>query len=261
MIQKFFFVLLLVGMVFTAKADVTVLSGVYQGKDLYVKNPFSADGVGFCVFEVLVNGEVTSDEVNSSAFAIDLAVFGLKKGDAVEVVIRSKEGCSPYVINEDAISPSSTYEVVSSKLESTQLMWSTKGETGSLPFIIEQFKWNKWVDVGAVDGSGDPENGNYSVEVPVHSGKNIFRLKQIDSNGINYSDPIEVEVSLPSVELLESKVYEEIRFSSSTPFELYDEYGTLVAEGAADRLNVTEFASGRYFLNFADQFGQVVIKK
>ncbi|MGB0425196.1 MAG: hypothetical protein ACPGED_12770, partial [Flavobacteriales bacterium] len=85
MIQKFFFVLLLVGMVLTAKADVTVLSGVYQGKDLYVKNPFSADGVGFCVFEVLVNGEVTSDEVNSSAFAIDLSVFGLKQGDAVEV--------------------------------------------------------------------------------------------------------------------------------------------------------------------------------
>ena len=261
MIQKLFIFLFLSGMVYTAKADVTVLSGVYQGKDLYVKNPFSADGVGFCVFEVLVNGEVTSDEVNSSAFAIDLSVFGLKKGEAVEVVIRSKEGCTPYVINEDAISPSSTYEVVSSKLESSQLMWSTKGGSGSLPFIVEKFKWNKWVEVGAVYGSGNPEVTNYSVEVPVHTGKNLFRLKQVDSNGINYSENIEVEVNTPSVELLESKVYEEIRFSASTPFELYDEYGTLVAEGDADRLNVTEFASGRYFLNYADQFVQVVIKK
>ena len=251
----------LTGCVLSVKADVTVLSGVYQGKDLYVKNPFSADGVGFCVFEVLVNGEVTSDEVNSSAFAIDLSVFGLTQGDALEVVIRSKEGCSPYVINEDAISPSSSFEVISNSLEGAQLTWTTKAESGSLPFFVEQFKWNKWVEVGAEDGSGTPEETSYSVEVPVHTGKNIFRLKQIDSNGINYSESMEFEVETAAIELMENKVFEEIRFSASTPFELYDEYGTLVAEGASDRLNVTEFASGRYLLNFADQFGQVVIKK
>lgn len=261
MIRKLFILLFLIGLVGSAKADVTVLSGIYQGKDLYVKNPFSAYGVGFCVFEVLVNGEVTSDEVNSSAFAIDLSVFGLEKGDPVEVVIRSKEGCTPYVINEDAIAPSSTYEVVSNKLQGTQLMWTTKGESGSLAFVLEQFKWNKWVEVGAVDGTGNAEGANYSVEVPTHAGKNIFRLKQVDSNGVNYSDSMEYEVETSRVELMETKVFEEIRFSSSTPYELYDEYGVLVAEGAADRLNVAELPSGRYFLNFSDQFGQVVIKK
>ncbi len=34
-----------------ALAEVYVFTGVYQGKDLYVKNPFSPDGVGFCVLK------------------------------------------------------------------------------------------------------------------------------------------------------------------------------------------------------------------
>ncbi|HHU01352.1 MAG TPA: hypothetical protein GXZ84_09100, partial [Bacteroidales bacterium] len=32
------------------------LRGTYQGENLYVKNPFAASGVGFCVYEVTVNG-------------------------------------------------------------------------------------------------------------------------------------------------------------------------------------------------------------
>ncbi|MFT5957541.1 MAG: hypothetical protein ACI87V_001425, partial [Flavobacteriales bacterium] len=31
-----------------SNAGVFVYNGVYQGKDLYVKNPFAGDGVGFC---------------------------------------------------------------------------------------------------------------------------------------------------------------------------------------------------------------------
>ena len=59
---------------------VIVLEGHYQGKNLYVQNPFAGSGVGFCTFEVTINGEVTTDEVNSSAFEIDFANFQMKVG-------------------------------------------------------------------------------------------------------------------------------------------------------------------------------------
>ena len=243
-------------------AEVTVLKGVYQEQDLYVKNPFSDDGVGFCVFEVIVNGDVTTDEVNSSAFAIDLSILGLRKGDPIEVVIRSKEGCAPTVINPDAIAPPSTFELVDFSLEQGQLKWSTTGETGSLPFIVEQYKWNKWVEVGALDGAGQPEAQEYAVAVPVHNGTNIFRIKQIDSSGIHFSENMEFDnVSTAEVSLMEDKVFEEIRFTMVTPFELYDEYGELIAEDESDHLDVKDLPSGRYYLNYADQFGKVIIKK
>ena len=67
--KKIFFGLLITLFAFQANATgVIVLEGHYQGKNLYVQNPFAGSGVGFCTFEVTINGEVTTDEVNSSAF-------------------------------------------------------------------------------------------------------------------------------------------------------------------------------------------------
>ena len=41
-------------------AGVIVLEGQYQGKNLFVQNPFSEAGVGFCVFEVTVNEQIAT---------------------------------------------------------------------------------------------------------------------------------------------------------------------------------------------------------
>jgi hypothetical protein len=47
-----------------ASAGVIVLEGNYQGKNLFIQNPFSEAGVGFCVFEVTVNDQIATDEIN-----------------------------------------------------------------------------------------------------------------------------------------------------------------------------------------------------
>ena len=64
------------------------VEGTYQGKNLYVQNPFSGSGVGFCVIAVYVNGDVTTDQVNSSAFEIDFSNLSLKVGEPVTVKIQ-----------------------------------------------------------------------------------------------------------------------------------------------------------------------------
>src|SRR5688572_4953500 len=92
--------------------SVIILEGNYQGKVLYVQNPFGPGGVGFCVTEVKVNGNITTDETNSSAFEIDLKAHKLTPGDKVEVKIFHKEGCKPKVLNPEVLKPKSTYEIV-----------------------------------------------------------------------------------------------------------------------------------------------------
>ena len=90
-----------------------VLEGNYQGKNLYVKNTFAGVGVGFCVFEVTVNGSVTTDEWNSSAFEIDLSIHDLDPGDQVVVVIKHKDDCAlPKVLNPEEIGRASCRERV-----------------------------------------------------------------------------------------------------------------------------------------------------
>ena len=84
--------LLLTSVIWTQlQAGTIVLEGHYQGKNLYVQNPFAGSGVGFCTFEVTVNGNVTTDEWNSSAFEIDFTVQQLKIGDPVIVKIKHKD--------------------------------------------------------------------------------------------------------------------------------------------------------------------------
>jgi hypothetical protein len=47
--------------IMSAHAGEMELRGTFQGENLYVKNPFAASGVGFCVYEVTVNGQTTTD--------------------------------------------------------------------------------------------------------------------------------------------------------------------------------------------------------
>src|SRR5436853_1979756 len=89
-----------------------VLEGNYQGKNLYVQNPFAGSGVGFCVQKVEVNGQVTTDEINSSAFEIDFNNYQFKIGDKISVKITHKDDCKPKVLNPEVLKPKSTFEVI-----------------------------------------------------------------------------------------------------------------------------------------------------
>src|SRR5947209_7795841 len=58
------------------------------------------------------------------------------------------------------------------------LCWTAKEEHGSLPYIVEQFIFDKWVPVGEVNGIGTPTPNSYSVPVSLNSGENKFRVRQ-----------------------------------------------------------------------------------
>lgn len=245
-----------------AHAGVYVYTGVYQGKDLYVKNPFLSDGVGFCVFEVKVNGKLTSDEVNSSAFAIDLAQFNMSVGQPLEVIIRTKDECEPQLINPNAIAPSSTCKVTNLNLDGSTIQFSTTGETSNLPFLIEQFKWNKWVVVGILEGKGTQgKMNNYSMEVPTTQGMNQFRIRQDDGKGKHYLMEKEISTSQAAVDLKFEKIYDKIEFTGATDYEIFDAYGVLVAEGRGSVVDCAGWPSGMYYLNFDNQFGRIIRKK
>jgi len=229
-----------------------VLKGVYQGKNIYVMNPFASSGVGFCVYEVTVNGQLTTDEINSSAFEIDLTIFQFSKGDKLIIIIKHKDGCLPKVINPEVLKPQSTYKASLMKISREgALTWTSTGESGSLPFIIEQFRWNKWVKVGSVEGKGTSSPNNYSYKVSPHSGNNRFRIKQIDfTRKPRYSSEIRHRsMSLP-ITFEPKKPTTEIVFSSETMYEIYDYFGNLVDKGTSTRIDISRLAKGDYFLNY-----------
>ncbi len=246
---------------------VIVLEGNYQGKNLYIQNPFAGSGVGFCVQEVRVNGNVTTDEIASSAFEIDFRNLQLKVGDKVEVKITHKDDCKPKVLNPEVLKPKSTFEVVSMSVDKDlTFKWTTKGETGKLAFTIEQFRWNKWVKVGEVEGNGTSGENNYSFKVAPHSGKNQFRVKQVDYTGQpKLSKTVDYMSTAAEVTFSPAKVSKEIGFfAGTTPvetmFEIYDQFGNIVKKGFASTVDASNLAKGAYYLNYDNKMGEFIKK-
>jgi hypothetical protein len=72
---------------------------VYNGENIYIQNPFSSTGRGFCVKEIIINKKSIKTEVKVSAFEIDLAKMGFKKGDKVHLEIGHEPNCLPKLLN------------------------------------------------------------------------------------------------------------------------------------------------------------------
>lgn len=248
-----FSVLLCVTVAWNSVAGVIILEGVYQGKNLYVQNPFAGSGVGFCTFEVTINGDISTDEISSSAFEIDFSNYSLKLGDRVTVKINHHNDCRPKVLNPEVLEPKSTFEIVNISVDRDGVLkWKSKNETGELDYVVEQFRWNKWVKVGEVKGKGKVDEQNYSYQVKPHSGENTFRVKQTDyTNKPRYGPSVKyTDDAITPITFSPRKVKKILIFSHETMFEVYDAYGNIVKKGFANQIDVLNLDKGIYYLNY-----------
>lgn len=253
-------VVFVLGFMYSANASILVIEGKYQNKNIYVQNASNDNGVGFCAFEVRVNDQLTTDEVNSSAFEIDLANYNLKPGDEVTVKINHKDGCLPKVLNPEALKPRPTFKTEFINITTSGLLtWTTSNESGSLPFIVEQFRWNKWVYVGEVQGIGSPDKHTYTFQVTPHSGENIVRVRQMGFIKETRQSPEAKFVSeIPTITYAESdKKKNTMLFSDKTMFEVYDAYGNIVLKGFGSEADLTPFEKGLYYLCYDNTIANV----
>jgi hypothetical protein len=234
------------------KEGIIIIEGKYQDRNIYIANAFAEQGIGFCTYEVRVNGDLILDEINSTAFEIDLGNFNFKLGDDIIIEIKHKSGCSPKVLNPGSLKPSPTFETVDIKVsENGFLEWVTKNEQGSLPFIVQQYKWNKWVDIGVVQGNGSSKMNNYAYYVDFNSGINKFRVIQLDQTSkIKKSTSAEITSSLPQLSFTYNRKSKEIVFSGSTTFEVHNEFGDLVTKGFGTTADFSSLANGLYYLSY-----------
>ena len=251
-LKSLFFLLITLIWAQTYAVSIIVLEGHYQGKNLYVQNPFAGSGVGFCTFEVTINGNVTTDEVNSSAFEIDFTNAQLKIGDPVIVKIKHKDDCKPRVLNPEVLKPKSTFIAKAVNLDKDgNFTWTTTSESGILTFTVEQYRWNKWVKVGEVEGRGSPSEYTYNFKITMHSGENKVRVKQVDYTGSpRYSQAAKAMSTIPEVTFSPTKVKDIITFSGETQYEVYDAYGNIVKRGYSATVDATNLKKGLYYLSY-----------
>lgn len=257
--MKLIILLLVVFTAYNVKANLSI-EGSYQGKNLYVQNPEDEDGFGFCATKVTVNGDIMPGGVSRSAFEIDFSLFDINIGDPVFIVIEHNDGCAPKILNPEVLLPRSTFTVTEMEIsEEGELKWTTTGEQGKLPYIIEQYRWNKWVNAGEVDGEGSAGPNEYEYKIIPHSGENKVRVVQIDHSGSKKKSPEKTfETDLPVVEMSPKKVKTDIKFTANgepveTRYEIYDAYGNIVKKGYSTSVNCENLRKGAYYINFDNQ--------
>jgi hypothetical protein len=237
------------------------LEGTYQGKNIYVQNPVANTGKGFCTEKVLVNGkEVAVSYTN--AYEIKLDSIGFKIEDTIKIEIFHKVDCKPKVITP-FYTPKGNFDLVSIHIDSSYVLhWITKNEINKLTYTIEQFRWNKWVKIGEVDGKGGIHENAYSFQTKPHSGLNILRVKQVASGKSRISKTAEIEVPDLDIQIIgnKHKLWEAIHFNKKTMYELYDRKGDIVKKGDGINIGIKGLEQNFYYLNYDNKTETITIR-
>lgn len=246
------------------KAEELVMTGIYQGIDLYVLNPM-LDEVGdtYCVTQIFVNDYLYADAINSSAFCLILQNMPLQIGGELEIRFVHGPDCAPRVINPEVLKSLSTYSIVDISLNGNSLVFTTQDETSKINFIVEQFRWNHWMKIGQIQGQGGPENQTYSVDVfPIH-GNNKYRIYQQDHlYRTNLSKDYEFESANEAVVPISKlkKVKDEIKLSAPGSYIIYNIYGDILLNGYSDTIDVSGLSKGIYIFAYENTFANFTKK-
>ncbi len=254
-----FLLLSLILFVTGAKAGILTVSGVYQGKNLYVQNPFTGNMKDFCTNDVFVNDVKVMSNIQSSAYEIDLS--NLKLNDPVTVKITHKDDCKPKVLNPQVIRASSSFQFSSFNIDPENIMWATKGEKPRGKFFVEHFINNSWVTVKEISGKESGMLNNYDIKSAHHSKLNKYRIKYLENDGqVFYSQVLEFNSDLAPITWYPKRVTDKIYLSRESDFEVLDAYGNVVRKGVGKEINMADLSSGVYYLN-VDNTTNKVLKK
>ena len=242
--------------------EIIILEGQYQKRNLFVANSENTNGIGYCTYEVRVNGELITDDINVRAFEVDLSLFELKLNEHVVVEIKHKKGCVPKVLNPEALQAKPTFNSENITIsEDGVLAWETTDEHGMLPFVVQQYKWNKWVDIGEVQGKGENKLSSYEFLVDFVYGENKFRVVQkINQQRFRKTKTVTIHSDKPKLNFVYNRKSKQVVFSNRTAYEIHDKYGQLVMRGYNTQADVTHLLRDEYYLSF-DSVTEVLAKR
>ena len=93
------------------------------------------------------------------------------------------------------------------------------------------------------------------------SGDNEFRVRQTDAEGTRTSSKVSVQSTKAPVNIKSKKVFDTIDFDQETQYEVFDQYGSLVAQGFGNSVDMKDKSKGQYYVNYGAKFGEVITKK
>ena len=224
--------------------------GKYYGEDLYVMNPS-----GDCVESITVNGKETEADTKNFSFGIDLSTLSMY--DKVVVVLKHKKDCKPDVINASrAIQKNNLFVVTKIGIKGNILSWTSIEEKYKSQYIIEQYRWNKWVEIGSIKCVGKPQAQSYTFDLNKavlrpYNGENKYRLKQINYRKDRYSQEVIAKFNKAKSKIKKNDGAKSIEFSTATSYQILDiKKQKIMLEGYSKKIDISKLSKGKYILHY-----------
>jgi len=237
-----------------------VISGSYQGKDIYVQNPFDQTTKKFCTQTVYVNDRLVFEQPKVSAYKIDLSYLSVN--DLVVIRIAYSEGCKPRVVNPQVLKSAKTaFKFLSAETDHNSITWMTEGESLEGKYFVEQqTEEHDWEIIDTVNTKNESSVNSYTVAAPHDKGVNAYRIKYKGDGGeVIYSIESAFTKS-DKITFYPSVATTTLTLSDTAEFVITDYFGKAVKKGEGIEIFIDDLKPGEYYLNIQNRKEKFVKK-
>lgn len=228
------------------------LSGVYQGKTVFLQNPYNPKTKKFCVSGIRVNGRDLGLSLDRTALIIDFK--NIDRFAPVFLEIEHNSSCKPIVINPDAIHFHSMFSFKSLNFNDSTITWQTNGEQAGADYVIEKYELGVWREEGIVKSKGVFTDAEYAYFPSLDVGPNKYRIKYLKSDDwYLYSRELDFHYYPEPVTFYPYKTKSILNLSRSAAYEIFDAGGQLVMSGQGAVIDVTDLPTGDYVVYFDEK--------
>lgn len=236
-----------------------VLSGAYQGKDLYVQNPFNIETATFCTSAVYVNDRLILDKPQASAFKIDLSFLSVN--DLVVIRILFQDNCEPGIVNPQVLKAPQSFQFLTAQADNNSITWTTMGDKNGVYYLEHKWENKEWEVVDTVDVIGTFSQNKYAVQPSHIKGDNNYRVKYINSDNEEfYSVEFMFTAADNYITFYPKIATSQLKLSDSCHFEVMDFFGKVVKKGVGQDVILVDLKPGKYYLNIQNR-KEVFIKR
>lgn len=224
-------------------------TGVYQGKPLFIQNPYLLETKGYCIREITINRKRVNINYEVSALLLDFEEVNKFSPVSIHIVY-SDSTCVPILLNPESIRYHSVFSFEKIVVTDSSLVWRARGEGDEASYEVEIFDLGDWEVVNLRKSNGDYSRSEYTYFPVYEEGTNKFRIKYTSKNGTLYSEEIE-HVFYPEPITFERKG-NTLVLSRSCSYVITDEKNTEVMYDAGKEIDITALKHGNYYILFND---------
>ncbi len=237
-----------------------VLSGSYQGNDLFVQNPYNPATSSFCTEAVFVNDRQVLTNPKSSAYKIDLSSFSTN--DLVVIRILFQDGCKPSIVNPQVLKSREEFQFLTVQADDISISWTVKNDRAQGLFYVEKdMPTSGWTIVDTVEVKTEFNQKEYAIR-PFHKkGDNQYRIKyQENEKEAIYSMEFQFTASDNYITFYPLIATTQLELSDSTDYEILDFSDKRVKQGNGKSVLLLDLKPGKYYLKIQNR-REVFIKK